>query len=463
MAGLTLEDWRSRLLDRLSKQRGYVGTMEAWYGGDHPLPAVDATNSDLYRRFQRMSRMNLLQQVVNAVGSRLAVEGVRMGDRSADEDAWAIWQESAMDAQQSMLMDVALYAGIGYLSVWPDADLPSGIRMSSEHPAEVTHELMPGSLHKRAAALKVYPDEINDEWVATLWLPDTVAVWRTKGESWGSWTMWEQTDEYANPFNEVPIVPLPNNPTMRGGWRSEMSDGIPLQEIINQTLLNLLVAQEAVAFPQRWATGLELEKDANGNPKRPFKSGPDGLWVAEDEGVKFGQFAESRFDGYLGVLQEAVNAMSSVTSTPTFALSAKLSVPPSAEALSAMESSLVKKVEDRQRVFGEAFEDGFRLAFKMLGDPRANAMDAEVIWRDPRIKSDAAIADFVTKAASVGVPQEALWEKLGASPQEIVRWKGMSMSEVFRQLVAQVGVQQQMQQQQQPNDTPDDQQQQQVQ
>lgn len=445
----TLDWWRARLLDKLTEQRRYVQTMDAWYSGNHPLPAVDASNSDLYKRFQRMSQTNLLQQVVNAVSSRMAVEGIRMGDPSADEDAWAIWQASAMDAQQSMLIDVALYAGLGYISVWPDKESPTGIRMAPEHPAEVVHEMVPGSLHKRAAALKVYEDAIEGNWVATLYLPDSVTTWRSTG-MWGAWSGWERTagESYENPFGEVPMIPLLNKPTLLGGWSSEMHDGIPIQERINQTLLNMLVAQEAVAFPQRWATGLELEKDAQGNAKRPFKSGPDSLWVSEDESVKFGQFPESSFDGYLGILAHEVESLSAVTSTPTFTLSARLSVPPSAEALTAMESSLVKKVEDRQRVYGEGFEDAFRLAFKMLGDERANAMDAEVIWKDPSIKSDAAVADFVVKAASVGVPQEALWEKLGASPQEIVRWRGISMSEAFRQLVAQVGQQQQVDEQQ---------------
>lgn len=433
----TLDWWRARLLDKLTAQRRYVDSMEAWYSGQHPLPAVDATNSDLYRRFQQMARTNLLQQVVNAVGSRMAVEGIRMGDPSADEDAWAIWQASAMDSQQSMLIDTALAVGVGYMSVWPDDSLPTGVRMAPEHPAEVAHEPFPGRPGTVAAALKVYEDTIEEDWVATLWLPDSVTTWRSTG-MWGAWSGWKMVGSFDSAFGEVPIVPLLNRPTMRGGWSSEMADGIPIQKRINQTLLNMLVAQEAVAFPQRWATGLELEKDKDGNAKRPFKSGPDSLWVSEDEGVKFGQFPESRFDGYLGILAHEVESMSAVTSTPTFTLSARLSVPPSAEALTAMESSLVKKVQDRQRVFGESLEDAFRLAFKMLGDDRANAFDAEVIWADPRIKSDAAIADFVVKAQAVGVPQEALWERLGASPQEIARWRGLSMSEAFRQLVAQV-------------------------
>jgi hypothetical protein len=351
-----------------------------------------------------------------------------------------MWQDSQMDAAQTMLLTTALAAGLAYLSVWPSEENASGILIAPEHPSEVAHELVPGSLRKLAAAIKIYPDEIAGDWVTTLWLPDGVYEWRSEGD-WDMWANWSATDEFENPYGDVPIRPLLNKPTMRGGWSSEMSDGIPIQRRINQTLLNLMVAEEAVAFPQRWATGLELQKDAEGNPVRPYKSGADSLWVAEDETVKFGEFGESKFEGYLAVIGTDVETMAAVTSTPMFAMSAKLSVPPSAEALTAMESSLVKKVEARQRVFGEAVESTIRMGFKMKGDPRANATSAEVIWADPSIKSDAVIADWVTKAASVGVPQPALWEKLGASPQEIQRWSGMAMSEAFRNLVMQVGAQ----------------------
>jgi hypothetical protein len=441
MAEMTAEDWRKRLTDRLVKQKLLVESLEAWYEGSHPLPAASATNSDLYRRFQKMAQANYVGQVVNAVSSRMSIEGIRVAnDPAADEDAWAMWQESQMDAAQTMLLTTALATGLAYLSVWPSEETASGVMIAPEHPAEVAHELMPGSLRKLAAAIKIYPDEIAGDWVTTLWLPGGVYEWRSEGD-WEMWSNWSSTDEYENPYGEVPIRPLLNKPTLRGGWSSEMSDGIPIQRRINQTLLNLMVAEEAVAFPQRWATGLELQKDAEGNAVRPYKSGADSLWVAEDETVKFGEFSESKFEGYLAVISTDVETMAAVTSTPMFAMSAKLSVPPSAEALTAMESSLVKKVEARERVFGEAVESTIRLGFKMLGDSRANATSAEVIWADPSIKSDAVVADWVTKAASVGVPQEALWEKLGASPQEISRWSGMAMSEAFRNLVMEVGAQ----------------------
>jgi hypothetical protein len=437
MADMAAESVLARLLKVLVDQKRKVDTLEAWWQGAHPVPAASASNSDLYRRFQKMSQSNYVGQVVNVVASRMSVEGIRMGDETADEDAWALWQASKMDAAQTMLLETALAAGLAYLSVWPDGE--GSVRFSGEHPSEVCHEMEAGTLRDVAAALKVYAD--GDEWLATVSTKSSISTFRGYGD-WEAWSRWDLLSSDVNPFGVVPMIPLLNKPTLRGSWSSEMTDGIPIQTRINQTLMNMMVAEEAVAFPQRWATGLEIEKDEAGVAKRPFKSGPDSLWVTEDEGARFGSFPESGFDGYLAVIANDVESLAAVTATPMFAMSAKLSVPPSAEALTAMESSLVKKIEARQRIFGEALEDAFRLAFKMLGDDRADADNAEVIWRDPSIRSEASVADWAVKAMSVGVPQVAIWEKLGASPQEIARWESMSMAQAFRDLVTQVGSQQ---------------------
>jgi hypothetical protein len=51
--------------------------------------------------------------------------------------------------------------------------------------------------------------------------------------------------------------------------------------------------------------------------------------------------------------------------------------------------------------------------------------DAETIWGDPESRSESEHVDAVTKMQSLGVPQEALWEELGFTPQQIDRFKTM--------------------------------------
>ena len=454
-ASLEPQWWLNRLIARMSIQNNIVYANEKWYNGDHPLPAASTTNSELYRRFQEMSTTNLLAKVVDVAASRMAITGVRTGSHEMDEHIWDLWQRSQMDSEQEVMFSAALALGVSYISVWPDEEgIPT---FYPEHPAQVVHIPVPGQPRKVAAALKIFYDELSMYWTAVMYMPGKIYKWFSLAafdavSNYGAMDV----EEFDNPYGVIPIVPIRNRPTLTGWYASEMRDAIPIQKRINQTVLNMLVAQEAVAFPQRWATGLELDKNEDGTPVRPFKSSPDALWVAEDPEVKFGEFKESQFTGYLDALRQDTEAIASVTNTPVFNLGSHLRIPPSAEALSAMESSLIKKVRQKQLQFGEAIEHAMRYALIMEGKDSSEFEGMEVIWADPRVRSDAQVGDFAVKMQAVGVPREAIWAELGATPQMIDRWNELAMAQTFKDLVSQVAVQQQQAAQGQPGQPPMD-------
>ena len=47
---------------------------------------------------------------------------------------------------------------------------------------------------------------------------------------------------------------------------------------------------------------------------------------------------------------------------------------------------------------------------------------AETIWSNPESRSLAETTDAAVKMASIGVPRPALWEFIGATPQQIEEW-----------------------------------------
>ena len=96
---------------------------------------------------------------------------------------------------------------------------------------------------------------------------------------------------------------------------------------------------------------------------------------------------------------------------------------PSGESLKASETGLVSKVRRKMRVFGEAWEQAIRLAFLVEGDTtRAEDESCEVIWRNPESRTQSETVDAATKLSTIGVPEVALWEYVGATPQQIQRW-----------------------------------------
>jgi hypothetical protein len=79
----------------------------------------------------------------------------------------------------------------------------------------------------------------------------------------------------------------------------------------------------------------------------------------------------------------------------------------------------VAKVRERQRRFGEAWERTLALALAASGQDPATM---EVVWQDAEMRNPAQVADAAVKLQTVGVPQRAVWEYLGATPQQLNEW-----------------------------------------
>jgi hypothetical protein len=103
----------------------------------------------------------------------------------------------------------------------------------------------------------------------------------------------------------------------------------------------------------------------------------------------------------------------------------------SGDALKAAESGLSSKAASRTRQYGESWERVMRLALAVAEDPRAKERDSEVIWRDVETRTEGERVDALVKMATLGVPRAALWERWGATPQEIERWQDMAFEEAL--------------------------------
>lgn len=463
----TAEGWRNALLWELQYRQAPLLLHFAYYEGDHPLPRAPKAARDAYRRLLRQSRTNWVQLVVDSVAERLEVVGFRFGDQQGDADAWMIWQANEMDADSELAQTDALTAGINYVSVWPDDDSPVGVTIMPEHPTQTIVAYDPDNRRHRIAALKTWHelDKVRVwlttateslQWVAssasTPQMPSNNSTVTTTG-AWGE-ADWELVAEDANPLGEVSIVelrPWPRTQPLLVGQlpgRSEMDGVLDIQDRINTTIFNRMIATEYAAFRQKWVTGLTLPTlhdpvtgeeivGADGNPvhSSPFEIAVDRLLVAEDNDVKFGEFGESDLAGYIRSTESDVNKLAAITRTPPHYLLGEI-VNASGDALKAAEAGLVAKVRRRAQHLGEGWEEVMRLAFSAQGDARATDFQAEVIWADFETRSEAQLVDALVKMSTIGVPQEVLWQRWGASPQEIERWKQMASEEAARTALA---------------------------
>lgn len=443
--------WLQRLGDRLRTFIPVVDVLERYYVGDHPLPVGDRSRSRLYRELQKRARSNYTGLVVESVKERLHVDGFSSGGTDTqDAAAWAIWQANGLDADSAIAHQTALFAGRSYAIVGPDPNAsnsnPGTPLITVEDPRQVIHESMPTNRREVAAALKMWEDEIVGVQKAVVYLPDGIYYFTgppvakaTPKQQRLSWQSWFPTVSDAlpdgqaeNPIGVVPVVPFLNRPRLRpSGYETlgEFQDVLDVQDRINGMLLDRLVISRMQAYRQRYMTGATIEKDENGNPKRPFDPDATSLWVALDENTKFGDFAQADLAPLLAAISADVTDLAAITRTPPQYLLGQM-VNLSGDALEAAQAGLVSKVRERQRGFGESWEQVIRLASRWTGGNVGD--DAQVIWADPTQRSLVDTSNAAVALQTAGVPWRSRMTAIGYTPADIARMEAEQMQDSLR-------------------------------
>jgi hypothetical protein len=410
--------------DALEARLPEVETYEAYYRGEQKLDLATSKYRETFGRLLEASSDNWCQLVVDASVERLKVQGFRFGprDQPADTEAWDIWQANYLDADSALAHAEASKTGWAYLLVLPGAD-PDTPRITVEHPAQCITYSDPSDRRARLAGFKRWPRG-DGSTAAALYTTEAFYLLSRRSNS-GS-RDWTTEATLPNPIGVVPMVPMLNMPTLLGGGISDLEVILSKQDAINKLLADMLVNSEFVAYPQRWASGLEIPTDpSTGRPldREAFLSSVSRLWVAEDPSVKFGELSGSDGLGYVRQMEALVQHIAAQTRTPPHYLLGQSGAFPSGESLKATETGLVAKVRRKQVSYGEAWEEALRLSFAYRGDVgRAQAVDVETIWADPEARSEGELVDALLKMRQLGVPITELWRRWGASPQEVARW-----------------------------------------
>lgn len=399
-----------------------LGLLEDYYHGRQARPYAPQGARWEYRELIARSITNWLPLVVHTISQRLIVDGFHSTLGAAtDQRAWQVWQNSQLDGRQRQQHLETLKLGYSFAFVWPAADggLP--------HVAP-------------ASPLRVFAeyDDADDEWPTevirlrgkelVLYDADAAYVFEVK-ESGVQAAPGAALRMEEHALGIPPVVRFRTNPDLTGGMIGEIEPLIPITDRINDTVFSLLMAQQYAAFRQRWVTGMEIPRDpVTGEEVEPFSAAVQRLWIGEDPEIKFGEFGQTDLSGYLASYDSGIRSLSAIAQVPPHYLLGEMANL-SAEALTAAESALAHKVDDRQTALGESWEQTLRLCGLAMGD-EALWSDAgcTVRWRNTEARSMAATADALGKLAQMlGVPPRALWELVpGVTPEMVARWTEMA-------------------------------------
>ena len=453
MAEYTPEQWRDRLEQRLHARWNRWAIYDAYFEGDHRLQfATQRWNETFGKRFGKITD-NFMPIVVDATTERLKVQGFRFGqEQEADSAAWEIWQANQLDSQSEMAHTEAVKLGEAYWLVEPPMSEGAAPRITAEHPSQVIVAHVPGDRRRRMAAFKKWIGEDGYAY-CVLYTPDFIYKWESEkelseGGMRGGEVQWveRQSDPGGrNPLGVVPVVPLPNNPSLLRGGKSDIAEVIDLQDAINKVLSDMMIGSEYQAFPQRVLTGVEIPRDENGQPLRAqaLKAAQDRVWTFANENAKATEFSAADLSNYIRAKDSLLSDLAAQTRLPPQYIKGEITNA-SADALKMAETGLVSRTRKKMPAFGAAHVEAIQLAFLSTGDEeRARQIIGDTIWVDPEARSHAQVVDAAVKQIQIGVPNEILWEKIGYTPQEIERMRTLDAQNLF--LAESVGV---------PTDTP---------
>jgi hypothetical protein len=432
---LSAEWWLGRLYKQLIARQKLVTAADRWYSGPHPAPAGYKQAQQMLNRLLSMTGANFVALVVDAAVERLHVEGFKIGGQSAD-DLWNIWQSNSMDLGSEMVFLESLACGEAAMLVSPELNSDGYPTITPEHPLQTIVECVPGRPRLRAAGLKLWIDDMQAEKMvmATVYLPDEIVTFtapapKTGGLNATRLPKFQEIERGAHDLGEVPLVAFPNRPRMIGCGTPEFDRAVPIQQRINKTILDRLVMQDFSAFRQKWMTGVEIPVDPETNqPIEAFKAAVDRVWAVEAETAHMGTFDADDIGPLLAAVADDAKHMAAVVPTPPHYLLGDL-VNLSAEALKAAEAALVSRVRAHMRHLSEPAETVGRLALRAAGKDSPQAAAMETYWRNPEFRTEGELVDALTKMRTLGVPLQVLWERWGATPQEIEAWPGMLLQE----------------------------------
>lgn len=447
----------STLLSIISDDSERLERIDNYINGIQDEPYMPDTADNEYKLLARRAVSNWMPLIIGTPAQALYVDGFRPSRKGVSEDThdapeWKHWQASGLDARQLAVHRAAL--GYGHSFTLTEKKANGKV---------VTKGLSP----LRTAAL--YEDVANDIGAyAALTVTEYPRVVNGKTKR-GTARLWDNTFEYKVLFEafegdqkisvvkkkrhhapECPVTRFAAAVDLEGRTVGVVEPMIPLQNRINQTVFDLLVTQTYASFKVRWVTGMAppmqmrmLDEngeetndanlavdvvpklDGNGNPiPANIDHNARRFLFAEDPDTNFGSLDESPLGGFIESIDMSIRHLAAVSQTPPHYLLGQIANL-SAEALTAAETALARKVEEFRQAFGESWERVFRIAGAMGGDEAVfEDLAGEVLWRDMESRSLAQSADALGKLAeALEIPKRGLWNRVpDVTQNEIKKW-----------------------------------------
>lgn len=414
-----------KAIKQLKANQSQYSKPTRYYDGDHELQFATEKFKNAFGSLFREFSLNCCPAVVEALRDKLIVTefSIETGNaRKAATDAWQIWQENRMGVRAGEIHKEAIKNGDAYAIVWVDPERKVTIYPNKAASCTVLYdEETPGKILWGAK----YWTTVDKKIRLNMFYADRIEKYVTKKKAENGQIPEHKdfvpfTDEgpdmIANPYGVVPIFHFANNADIGMFGRSELRDVIPVQDALNKSVLDMLVAMEFASYRQRWASGIEIEYDDNGAAIPPFKAGIERLWITENGEAKFGDFEATDLEQFLKVKDSFRIDFATVSGTPLYYfMQTGANFPQSGESYRRSETRFINKVRDRQGAFGAVWEEVIEFALR-IENKQARVFAK---WEEPENLSEKETLDNLMVKKSLGVNDEQLWMEAGYGEADI--------------------------------------------
>lgn len=380
-----------------------VALFKDYFDGDH-RSYLTPEMADMLRAGQEAAgssfSMNHMEKMVTTVTNRLKLTGVNSDNSEASTWAAGVMEANRIDGLQTGVYDAALRDADTFILAewdnqfkrvrWSHEDAFDGIEgMVVVYGDDQTHP---------AIAIKIWQMKLdNQNHLQTrarvnIYYPDRVEryVERNNGlvpysaDGVSPVDKWQTID--GKPVG-LPVIHFRNRGKRFG--KSQLEDVVPLQDVVNRTLISMVMAAELSAFMIRILKGIRPpEKLQPGmwislyftHPKTHAQAGQlrapneaEQKWL---DSVKAEALPQGELTQYINQAQFVIDAMYEITGIPRGASSPNAS----GEALKQRGIDLLGTAERCQTSFGNSWEDLIKLSWQIQAAYNTDAPPPSTTW-----------------------------------------------------------------------------------
>lgn len=425
-------------LDDLVGRLPSLRTRRAYYEGRHrsAIPPGKTLSQTLRELLVDLSD-NLCDDVVDEPVSRLAITNWTGTSDGQGQAAMDWWDTNRGDARARETHRNAYMAGDGYVMVQKDSG--GKARMYVQQPEQIAVRYSTDLPDLVEVAAKVWRDgkryRMNLYYTSSSDGGARMERWATKGlgqdggmpQARAFQPLAEdgkQAVETGVDWDEfLPIFHFPTDEVGRYG-RSVLTDVIPLQDVLNKSVVDLVTAMEDVALPQRYATGVQVEIDATTGEEKPLfrRSSTDQMLRTGSTEARFGQFDAANMTQFLDVQTAFRLRIAGKGYLPLHSVSLDTTgTAPSGISLLVAEGRQIKRVKTAQNDWDDVWKAATAYALTLDGVP-TQPDDLDVEWAPAETRDERALAETVGLKVDLGLPKREALIELGYDEDDVDGW-----------------------------------------